>query len=146
MTNGNTHRISVINGTITTYCILCNSSVTFIVNIAPHGSRINWSDYHRLSVINEFLDCLETSHPSLCSALVIGRSLEKRDIKVFIIVLNYMTNIKYSWIANIWHDFKRLQKRRLFLFVCMLRITTTFIVKRLGTFFSGKEYISDDSI
>ncbi|XP_026321656.1 uncharacterized protein LOC113231549 [Hyposmocoma kahamanoa] len=52
------------------------------VNMAPHGSRITWSDYHRLSVIHEFLDCLESANPTLCSAHVIGRSLEKRDIKL----------------------------------------------------------------
>ncbi|KAL4711506.1 hypothetical protein ACJJTC_000522 [Scirpophaga incertulas] len=44
--------------------------------------RIDWTSYHRLNTIYNFMDDLVTEYPYLCTVIVIGRSSEGRDIKV----------------------------------------------------------------
>ncbi|KAJ0174575.1 hypothetical protein K1T71_009683 [Dendrolimus kikuchii] len=43
---------------------------------------MNWNNYHRLEVIHNFIDKLEYDFPSICTAGVIGKSLEGRDLKI----------------------------------------------------------------
>nr|XP_026495764.1 uncharacterized protein LOC113400423 [Vanessa tameamea] len=46
------------------------------------AEKINWTEYHRLSVIHSFLDDLEYDFPSICTVGVIGNSIEGRKLKI----------------------------------------------------------------
>ncbi|XP_073952836.1 carboxypeptidase B-like isoform X1 [Choristoneura fumiferana] len=59
---------------------------------------MDWKAYHRLDVIHNFLDGLEADYPSLCTAGVIGSSLEGRDLKVLKISNSAASN------ASVWMD------------------------------------------
>ncbi|XP_073962123.1 carboxypeptidase B-like [Choristoneura fumiferana] len=60
--------------------------------------EMDWKAYHRLDVIHNFLDGLEADYPSLCTAGVIGSSLEGRDLKVLKISNSAASN------ASVWMD------------------------------------------
>lgn len=54
-----------------------------IITEKKYGVKeMDWKAYHRLDVIHNFIDGLEANYPSLCTAGVIGSSLEGRDLKV----------------------------------------------------------------
>lgn len=43
---------------------------------------MDWKDYHPLHIVYNFMDNLEVRYPSTCTVIVIGKSVEGRDIKV----------------------------------------------------------------
>ncbi|KPI99904.1 Carboxypeptidase B [Papilio xuthus] len=43
---------------------------------------MDWKKYHKLSVINGFIDDLEKDYPAICTVSVIGKSVEGRNIKM----------------------------------------------------------------
>nr|XP_034834978.1 carboxypeptidase A1-like [Maniola hyperantus] len=43
---------------------------------------MNWHEYHRLDIIHDFLDDLDSDYPSICTVGIIGTSLEGRQLKV----------------------------------------------------------------
>ncbi|KOB73600.1 Molting fluid carboxypeptidase A, partial [Operophtera brumata] len=49
---------------------------------SPSKKFMDWSDYHPLNIVYNFMDSLEIQFPSTCSVIVIGKSVEGRDIKV----------------------------------------------------------------
>ncbi|KAJ2945705.1 hypothetical protein O0L34_g547 [Tuta absoluta] len=61
-------------------------------------SGMDWQNYHRLKVIYDFLDDLETMFPSLCTVGVIGHSFEGREIKLLKISNGNANN------AAVWLD------------------------------------------
>lgn len=48
---------------------------------------MDWTNYHTLETIYAFMDNLQAEYPYLCSVEVIGKSVEGRDLKVFVTVL-----------------------------------------------------------
>ncbi|XP_026321179.1 carboxypeptidase B-like [Hyposmocoma kahamanoa] len=46
------------------------------------GHRMTWKQYHRLIDIHGFMDYLAKTYPSIVSVKTIGKSFEKRDLKV----------------------------------------------------------------
>ncbi|XP_023937150.2 carboxypeptidase B-like [Bicyclus anynana] len=44
--------------------------------------RMDWNEYHRLNVIHDFLEELDSDYPSICTVGVIGTSLEDRELKI----------------------------------------------------------------
>ena len=57
---------------------------------------MTWSAYHRLEDIYEYLDFLAKTYPDLCSVQTIGKSVEKRDLKV-LRISNGNPNNKAIW-------------------------------------------------
>lgn len=43
---------------------------------------MTWKQYHRLIDIHGFMDYLAKTYPSIVSVKTIGKSFEKRDLKV----------------------------------------------------------------
>ncbi|XP_073961556.1 carboxypeptidase B-like isoform X2 [Choristoneura fumiferana] len=58
--------------------LLCKHSYKFTLNT----KIMDWKKYHRLSVINSFVEDLERDFPAICTVSVIGKSIEGRSIKI----------------------------------------------------------------
>ncbi|XP_068618068.1 carboxypeptidase B-like [Battus philenor] len=65
---------------------------------SPSEEEMNWSDYHNLEVIENWLDSLENTYPSLCTVVPIGTTLEGRLIKVLRVSNSEVGN------AAVWVD------------------------------------------
>lgn len=49
---------------------------------------MNWTHYHKLSTINDFIDCLVHVHSGIVELLEFGESYEKRPLKLVKISAN----------------------------------------------------------
>ncbi|XP_011693532.1 PREDICTED: carboxypeptidase B-like [Wasmannia auropunctata] len=61
------------------------------------GHRMEWSSYHGLDDINNYLDYLVTTYPDVCSVQTIGQSVEGRPLKLLRISNGYK-NAPAIWI------------------------------------------------
>ncbi|KAL4711543.1 hypothetical protein ACJJTC_000559 [Scirpophaga incertulas] len=68
----------------------------------PINKGLDFKDFYPLQTIYDFLDSLEFQLPSTCSVIVIGKSVEGRDIKMFKIS-NSNANNQAVWIDGAIH-------------------------------------------
>ncbi|EFN75265.1 carboxypeptidase B [Harpegnathos saltator] len=61
------------------------------------GHKMEWTSYHRLKDIHDFLDYLEETYPDICSVTTIGYSIEGRLLKV-LRISNGKPDVPAIWI------------------------------------------------